>query len=105
MMHWFGLLLLLAQAGADEGARLSQAGRFAEAVSAYQAAIKANPQSADGWAGMGRTLLRMGRPRDAVVCLVKALQLKPGDLGTQLTLARSYIEGEMPERPSRCSNR
>jgi tetratricopeptide (TPR) repeat protein len=93
MMLWFGLLLLLAQAGADEGARLYQAGKYAEAASAYQAAIKANPQSADGWAGMGKTLLRMGRPRDAVLCLVKALQLKPGDLGNQLTLARSYIEG------------
>ncbi len=92
MVHWLGLLLLFAQAGPD-GAHLYREGKFAEAASAYQAAIRANPNSADAWTGMGRTLLRLGRPPDAVLCLRKALQLKPGDAEIQSALARAYLDG------------
>ena len=87
MLQWFGLLVLLAQGSPDDGARLYQAGKFADAASAYQAAIKANPDSVDAWTGLGRTLLRLGHPADAARCLGKALQLKPGDTGIQSALA------------------
>jgi len=93
MVHWLGLLLLFAQAGPEDGAQLYQAGKFTEAASAYQDAIKAHPESADAWTGMGRTLLRLGRPRDAVLCLRKALQLKPDDAAIQSALARAYLDG------------
>lgn len=93
MVQWFALLLLFAQASPDDGARLYQAGKFADAASAYQAAVRANPNSADAWAGLGRTLLGLGRLHDATICLSKALQLKPGDTGIQSALARSYLDG------------
>ena len=98
MAHWLVLLLLFAQAGQDDAARLFQAGNFAAAAAAYQGKLKANPQSADDWAGLGRTLQRLGHSRDAVLCLRKALQLKPGDAAIESTLARTYLEvGDIPE--------
>lgn len=93
MAHWFGLLMLFAQANSDDAARLYRAGKFAEAVPAYQAAIKANPNSADAWARLGQSLLRLGRPPDAVMCLRRALQLRPADTGFEFTLARAYLDG------------
>ncbi len=92
MAYWLGLLLLVAQAGQDDGARLYQAGNFAGAASAYQETLKAHPDSADAWAGLGRTLQRLGHSRDAVLCLRKALQLKPADTAIESTLARTYLE-------------
>lgn len=92
MAYWLGLLLLVAQAGQDDAARLYQAGNFAGAATAYQETLKARPDSADAWAGLGRTLQRLGRSRDAVLCLRKALQLKPGDAAIESTLARTYLE-------------
>ena len=92
MVSWFGLLLLFAQASPDDGARLHKTGQLADEASAYQAAVKANPDSADAWAGLGRTLLLLRRPGDAVLCLNKALSLAPGDTGIRSSLARSYLD-------------
>lgn len=92
MAHWLGLLLVFAQAGQEDAVRLYQAGNFAGAAVAYQETLKAHPESADDWAGLGRTLQRLGRSRDAVLCLRKALQLKPGDTAIESTLARTYLE-------------
>lgn len=92
MAPWFGLLLLFAQGGLDDGAVHHNARELAGEVSAYQAAVRANPDSADAWAGLGRTLLLLGRPGDAAACLDKALHLAPGDTGIQTSLARSYLE-------------
>jgi tetratricopeptide (TPR) repeat protein len=92
MAPWFGLLLLFAQGGSSAGALHHNARELAGEASAYQAAVKANPESADAWAGLGRTLLLLGRPGDAAVCLNKALHLAPGDTGIQTSLARSYLD-------------
>jgi protein O-GlcNAc transferase len=98
MAHWLGLLLLFAQARQDDAARFYQAGNFAAAASAYQETLKAHPDSADAWAGLGRTLQRLGHSRDAVLCLRKALQLKPGDTAIESVLARTYLEvGDISE--------
>jgi predicted Zn-dependent protease len=92
MTHWFQLLLLFSQASLDDGARLYQAGKFAEAAAVYQGAAKANPDSADAWAGLGRTLVRLGHPSDGVMCLRKAMQLRPRDTSIQSSLARTYVD-------------
>lgn len=92
MMHWLGLLLVFAQATQDDADHLYQAGNLAGAATAYQERLKAHPDSADDWAGLGRTLQRLGRSRDAVLCIRKALQLKPGDTAIESTLARTYLE-------------
>src|SRR5579863_2941876 len=95
-MYWFALLLMFAQTGITDGERFYQEGRFAEAASAYQSFIRQNPGSAEAWEGMGRTFLRLGRPRDAVVCFNRALSLKPGDVAIELALARSFLDGGDP---------
>jgi len=92
MVLWCGLLLLFAQASPDDGARLQKARELADEASAYQADLKANPDSADAWAGLGRTLLLLGRPGDAALCLDKAMHLAPGDTGIQSSVARSYLD-------------
>jgi tetratricopeptide (TPR) repeat protein len=91
MTHWLGLFLVFAQASQDDAARLFESGNLAGAAAAYQEKLKAHPDSAGDWAGLGRTLQRLGRSRDAVLCLRKALQLKPGDTVIESTLARIYL--------------
>jgi len=89
---WFALPLLFAQASPDDCARRRTAAELAGEASAYRAAVKANPDSADSWAGLGRTLLLLGRPGDAALCLNKALRLAPGDQGIRFSLVRSYLD-------------
>jgi len=85
-------LLLLAQSVPSDGVHLYQAGRFSEAAEAYRAEIKAHPDSAEAWAGEGRSLLKLGRLREASLYLAKALQLRPGDAFITRTLARCYLD-------------
>jgi predicted Zn-dependent protease len=87
------LLFLLVSAAADDVAdQLYQAGKFPEAVSAYQSLIRADPGSAEAWAGLGKSLLQMHDSKEAISCLSRALQLKPGQDETKIALARALLE-------------
>ena len=83
-------LLLLMQLSAGDAERLYWEGKYAEAASAYRALINRNPASAGDWAGLGKSLLELGKP-EAAVPLGRALQLKPGDPVIELALARAHL--------------
>ena len=87
------LLFFLMPAGelgvADQ---LYREGKFAEAASAYQSLINANPTSSEAWGGMGKSLLEMHNSKQAIPYLSKALQLKPDRDETRVALARALLE-------------
>ena len=87
-----GLLLLLffMRLTGGDAERLCREGKYAQAGVVYRALIVRNPNSAEDWAGFGRSLLELGN-REATVPLVRALQLKPADPDIELTLARAEL--------------
>jgi predicted TPR repeat methyltransferase len=63
----------------QEAEKMTLSGRLGEAEHAYQQLIRVQPDSASGYAGLGRLLLRMDRFEDARRALERALALDPGD--------------------------
>ncbi|MGB6946989.1 MAG: tetratricopeptide repeat protein [Bryobacteraceae bacterium] len=84
--------LFLMQAGNADALRMYGEGRYAEAALAYRDLTRSNPASADAWAGLGKSLLKLHNPA-AIPILGRALQLKPGDPDIGRTLAQGYLEG------------
>ena len=85
------LFLFLMQAGSTDAARMYGEGRYADAAAAYRELTRSDPTSADAWAGLGKSLLKLRNPA-AFPALDRALQLKPGDPALERTIARSYME-------------
>lgn len=73
-----------------QGLALARAARPAEAVSAFQDAIRLNPNSSEAHLGLGKTELAIGRVNDAIAELQKTLQLSPGNLQAQRLLSQAY---------------
>ncbi|NQV56339.1 MAG: tetratricopeptide repeat protein [Rhodospirillales bacterium] len=65
---------------AAAGRRAHRAGRLVEAARAYRSYLKANPEDADGWKGLGRVYVSSGRLDDAAYCLWQAVQKQPNNL-------------------------
>ena len=86
------LFFLLPTVADDVAGQLYREGKFPEAASAYQSLIRANPGSAEAWAGLGKSLLQMHNSKEAIPYLSRALQLKPEEDETKLTLARALLE-------------
>jgi tetratricopeptide (TPR) repeat protein len=62
------------------GARaLYQAGRLEEAVAACRAVLARRPRHADAQGLLGRILMQLGRPREALPALQARARLAPGD--------------------------
>jgi tetratricopeptide (TPR) repeat protein len=72
------------------GLSLDRSGKRAEAISAFQEAIRLNPSSAEAHLEMGKTELTVGRVNDAIVELEKALHLSPGNVQAQRLLSQAY---------------
>lgn len=66
----------------------AQRGDLTSARSDFDRVVKLEPNVAPGHSALGWVLLSLGEPRPAEVELRTALQLAPGDIGTQLNLAR-----------------
>jgi len=58
-----------------EGIELGQEGKYAEAIKAYDEALKINPQDAKAWNKKGKTLSDLGRNDDAIKALDEALKI------------------------------
>ena len=84
-------LLLLMQLSAGDAERLYRQSKYSEAASAFRALVNSNPGSAEAWAGLGKSLLQLGRP-EAVPSLGRALQLKPGDREIERALASAQLQ-------------
>lgn len=60
-----------------QGKALEQQGQWNQALSAYLAAVKDNPQNAEAWWRMGNIYYRLRYKDYAVQCFEKVIQLKP----------------------------
>jgi len=67
----------------------SQAARF-------RALLKSDPTDQPSWAALGRILMEMGRPAEAVEPLQRAVELKPEDTAAHRDLGRSLLDSDNP---------
>jgi len=73
-----------------QGLALDRAARPAEAIAAFQEAIRLNPNSSEAHLGLGKTELALGRISDATAELQKTLRLSPGNMQAQGLLSQAY---------------
>ena len=59
----------------SKGNALFNLGKYAEAIKAYDQAIKLNPNDADVWYNKGIALEKLGKYEEANKCFVKAKEL------------------------------
>src|SRR5687767_1064707 len=83
-----------------EGIQLTGSGEFAQAVRAFEEAIKLNPDYADAYAALGRAYFKMREWRRAVDNLhrARALNAKPRQVETQVKPAAPEPTGPTTER-------
>jgi len=74
------------------GKELLLANRLPEAQAAFEAALQADPYSADAHAYLGRTLRARGDAFGAMTAYERAAELRPGHLGALRSLAAVYEE-------------
>jgi tetratricopeptide (TPR) repeat protein len=75
---------------------LKDAARDGEAVAAFRAVLAENPTFLDAWETLGFLLVRMGRAKDGVAAIEKALAMDPGRMTSHLALARVFaLEGDV----------
>ena len=72
------------------GLALDRAGKPAEAISAYQEALRLNPSSAEAHLGLGKTDLALARLSDATTELEETLRLSPGNVQARRLLSQAY---------------
>jgi tetratricopeptide (TPR) repeat protein len=80
-----------AWAGWEEGVAAFKGGNFAQAVKEFQSVVQQKPDWPGGHLMLGRSLLKLGRPEEAVAALRKSYDLNPGDVSGQLALAEAYM--------------
>jgi Flp pilus assembly protein TadD len=83
----FGKLLQLP--GHDPKILLSKVARFREL-------LETDPKDQSSWAGLGRSLMEMGKLGEAVEPLRHAVELDPGDTAAHRDLGRSLLESDSP---------
>jgi choline-sulfatase len=75
---------------------LREAGRDEEAVAAFRKVVAENPTFLDAWENLGFTLIRMGKTREGIAAVDRALAVDPGRLSAHLALARVHaLEGNL----------
>src|ERR1700676_2038830 len=82
-------LLAAADGPADQ---LYREGKYVEAAAAYRLLISGDPASAEGWAGLGKSLLQLHNAKDAIPYLSRSLQLNSDQNDTKLSLARALLD-------------
>src|SRR3954468_3969907 len=83
-----------------DGARFTLEGRFAEAASAFEQAVRLDPSNGNAYYGLGNVYSEMGRWADAANAYHKAVSLNRDDvealnnLGIALTERGQYAQAE-----------
>jgi tetratricopeptide (TPR) repeat protein len=83
-----------ANAGWEEGVAAFNAGKYDAASAEFLLVIDQSPDWPGGYLMLGRTLLKMNRPSEAVTQLRKAYDLNPNDNSAKLALAQAYLEAK-----------
>lgn len=86
-----------------QGLALDRAARPAEAIVAFQDAIRMNSGSSEAHLGLGKTELLVGRNNEAIAELQKCLQLSPGDVQARRLLIQAHRRAGDTEAASRYS--
>jgi len=73
-----------------QGLALDRAARPAEALSAFQEAIRLSPNNSEAHLGLGKTELAIGLISDATAELQETLRLSPGNVQAQRLLSQAY---------------
>jgi tetratricopeptide (TPR) repeat protein len=103
VMRWWMLVCLLLPCFAhaqDESGRqtliraveLHQSGRYAEAISEYQAYLKTHPEAAPVRSNLGAALAHEGRYTEAIQEYTQALAAQPTNYGIRFNLALAYYK-------------
>jgi len=87
-----------------QGLALDRAARPAEAIAAFQDAIRLNPGSAESHLGLGKTELQVGHNHEAIAELQKCLQLSPGNVQAKRLLSQAYRRAGDIQAASRYSH-
>lgn len=86
-----------------QGLALDRAARPAEAIDAFQDAIRLNPDSSEAHLGLGKTELLVGRNNEAIAELQKCLQLSDGNVQARRLLIQAYRRAGDTQAASRYS--
>ena len=62
----------------------------------FRALLENDPTDHRSWAELGRTLMKMGRPAEAVEPLQRAVELEPEDTAAHRDLGRSLLDSDNP---------
>jgi len=62
----------------------------------YRELLESDPCDQRSWLGLGRTLIEMGRPAEAVAPLQRAVELEPEDTAAHRDLGLSLLDSDNP---------
>lgn len=86
-----------------QGLALHRAGRPAEAISAFQKAIRLSPNSSEAHFGLGQSELMVGHNNEAIDEFQKSLQLSPDNAQAKRLLSQAYRRAGDTQAASRYS--
>lgn len=84
------------------GRLLTDRGDTAEGMSAYEEAVRINPQYRKAHINLGEILLRQNRAAEAIAHFDAALQIEPDDGGTWVAMGVAQVQNRQPRRATRC---
>ena len=87
----------LPEAQANWALACVQSGKFAEAVTHYEDAIKLRPNYASAYSGLGTAYMRQNKFEEAIKNFQQSLQLDPSDLATAVKLGDTYLQAGHPQ--------
>lgn len=85
---------VLADAYSKEGDTLAAARKYGEAIALYDRAIEVNPECCEAWTNKAIALKALGRNRESLACIDRALDIFPSPIAEAL---RESILGEVGE--------
>jgi tetratricopeptide (TPR) repeat protein len=65
-------------------------------VARFRELLELDPTDQTSWVRLGRSLMEMGKPAEAVEPLRRAVELDPGDSAAHRDLGRSLLESDCP---------
>jgi tetratricopeptide (TPR) repeat protein len=89
----------------DAGLRAEMAQRWEEAIRVYEGVLREQPQRADLWVRISDIQARQGRPQDAVLSLLKAIDLRPDDAALYFKLSQAHAANSQPQAALSACNR
>lgn len=88
-----------ASAGWEEGVAAFRAGNYAQAIAEFQQFVEERTEEEalqKGYQMLAQSLLRGGKAKESITAFQKHLELKPGDIGSQVFLGQAYYKSGMP---------